>query len=379
MGSMAISIQGFQATQTSTTTSVHPTRGIRAQIKQDVQQLSTALQSGDLASAQQSYGDLQKLLQGNGSIGKASTATVPAPGPLDTVRSDFQSLGKDLQSGDLAAAQKDYAQLAKDSQQLVAQQEAAGGGRAEGHRHGDHGSDDDGDGGGDTSGTTASTTTSTSTSTTTSTPVATPPLTTPPPATATTSSPAPTPQTASNTSSSYRFSVAASYTSSSSGAQVSTSPRIGNSFTDPATDPFATLKKDFQTIGNDLQAGNLDGVQKDYAQLVKDAQNVFSPSGSASTALTSASPSSESTLASSTQPSASGTSATSSTSADQFQLNASFQSTSATVTNGNQTASYQSASFEETIQTASSNQQGSQVSAYQFKASFQSQSVNVFA
>lgn len=378
---MAISIQGFQATQTSTTTSVHPTRGIRAQIKQDVQQLSTALQAGDLATAQKSYGDLQKLLQGNGSISKASTATVPASsttssvpsGPLDTVRNDFQSLGKDLQSGDLAAAQKDYAQLAKDSQQLVAQQEAAGGGRADGHHHGHDDPGQDGNSRGATSGTTTSTTSSSTTSTTT--PPATGTVSTDVTPAASSPSPVPTPQTAGSTSSSYQFSIAASYSSLSTGARASTSPRIANSFTDPTTDPFAALKKDFETIGKDLQAGNLDGVQKDYAQLVTDAQSIFSPSGSASTALTPSSPT-ELSPASSTPPS---TSSATSPSADHFSLNASFQSTSATVTSDNQSANYQSASFEESLQVASSNQQGSQVSAYQFKASFQSQSVNVFA
>lgn len=67
--------------------------------------MTSALQSGDLQSAQNSFADLQKLLQSSGAIGAASSAGT------NPVLSDFQALGQDLTSGNLTGAQKDFVQL----------------------------------------------------------------------------------------------------------------------------------------------------------------------------------------------------------------------------------------------------------------------------
>ena len=136
---MATSIQPTRYQPPQAIDSVSQAGGNRSRIRQDVQALSTALQSSDLQTAQQSYGDLQKVLQGNGSISQGAAAvSSPTPtGTLDTIKSDFAALGQALQSGDLAGAQKDYAQLATDSQKLVATQ--GGSGAVEGHHHHHHG------------------------------------------------------------------------------------------------------------------------------------------------------------------------------------------------------------------------------------------------
>jgi thioredoxin-like negative regulator of GroEL len=80
------------------------------------QQLAQALQSGDLAGAQQSFATLQQYAP------KGATGT----GPLG---SDISGLGQALQSGDLAGAQKAFATLQQDVQKL---------GGVRGHHHHPH-------------------------------------------------------------------------------------------------------------------------------------------------------------------------------------------------------------------------------------------------
>ena len=79
-----------------------------SQANQEFHALSESLQSGDVASAQSSLGDLKKLLQSAGSIGAASA-----------VKNDFASLGKDLGVGDVASAQQDLSRLKGDVQSIA--------------------------------------------------------------------------------------------------------------------------------------------------------------------------------------------------------------------------------------------------------------------
>ena len=64
----------------------------------DLQQLGQALQSGDLAGAQQEYGAIQNLGQ-NGPFANGDAFKVSQR------QQDFDAIGQALQSGDLAAAQ----------------------------------------------------------------------------------------------------------------------------------------------------------------------------------------------------------------------------------------------------------------------------------
>ncbi len=70
----------------------------------DMQQLGKDLKSGDLAAAQQDFNSIQTLAQG-GPLSGGNAFKVSAR------QQDFTTLGQDLQSGDLAGAQQAYAQL----------------------------------------------------------------------------------------------------------------------------------------------------------------------------------------------------------------------------------------------------------------------------
>ncbi len=78
------------------------------QIKQDFQQLASALQSGDLQGAQSAYSNIQQVL--------GSNANSSGSGGSNTLQNDFATLGQALQSGDLTQAQSAFSQLQSDFQ-----------------------------------------------------------------------------------------------------------------------------------------------------------------------------------------------------------------------------------------------------------------------
>jgi outer membrane protein assembly factor BamD (BamD/ComL family) len=80
------------------------------EIKQDFNQLASALQSGDLSGAQSAYSNIQQLFQANPG---ASPSNATSNGS-NTVQSDFAALGQALQSGDLSQAQSAFSQLQSD-------------------------------------------------------------------------------------------------------------------------------------------------------------------------------------------------------------------------------------------------------------------------
>lgn len=84
------------------------------QIKTEFQQLGQDLQSGNLAQAQQDYTTLSQNLLG----ANRPTASQAGANPLLQA---FAQLGQDLQSGNLPAAQQDYTTVQQDGQQAVAQ------------------------------------------------------------------------------------------------------------------------------------------------------------------------------------------------------------------------------------------------------------------
>jgi outer membrane protein assembly factor BamD (BamD/ComL family) len=87
------------------------------QRKQDFSQLGSALQSGDLASAQKAFTDLQSLQPGGtaqGSGGAATNSTNNSSG--NTSSNDFAALGQALQSGNLTDAQNAFAKIQSDMQ-----------------------------------------------------------------------------------------------------------------------------------------------------------------------------------------------------------------------------------------------------------------------
>ncbi len=92
----------------------------------DFQNLSQALQSGNLAGAQSAFAALQQSYQSQNptSSSASSSSSTSSSNPIST---DLTSLGNALNSGNLSAAQTSFSQLEKDMQ-------AQGGGHH--HHHG---------------------------------------------------------------------------------------------------------------------------------------------------------------------------------------------------------------------------------------------------
>ena len=79
-----------------------------AQAKQNFELMSASLNQGDVSGAQSSFSDLKKLLSSAGSIGAANS-----------VKNDFDSLGKALGARDVPAAQKEFTRLKTDVQAIM--------------------------------------------------------------------------------------------------------------------------------------------------------------------------------------------------------------------------------------------------------------------
>jgi|SRR5579863_4696384 len=85
--------------------SIQSVRNNAKQIEQEFLQLGKDLQSGNLCAAQADFTALQQLTPQN-----SSTSSTPSNSPLAQA---FNQLAKDLQSGNLSAAQQDYTTSSK--------------------------------------------------------------------------------------------------------------------------------------------------------------------------------------------------------------------------------------------------------------------------
>lgn len=89
------------------------------QMRQDFQSLGTALQSGNLSSAQSTYGQMQQLqtqmqqgFQAAGAPPASTTVSLSSTaGTSGSFQSQMASLGNELQSGNLSAAQSTYSSI----------------------------------------------------------------------------------------------------------------------------------------------------------------------------------------------------------------------------------------------------------------------------
>jgi len=97
------------------------------QFQQEFQQLGQDLQSGNLSAAQQDFATLQQ-------IGPQASSTLSTQSSNPMVQA-LNQLGQDLQSGNVSAAQKDYTNLKQDFQNAAHTQ-------IHGHHHGHHGGGD---------------------------------------------------------------------------------------------------------------------------------------------------------------------------------------------------------------------------------------------
>ncbi len=93
-------------------------------LRQDLQNLQKALSSGNLKTSQQALSRLQQDLQVTRPQRNGVRASA-AVNPQSTMRSDLQALQSALDSGDLALAQQAIARIQQDSQQAEAPQTAS--------------------------------------------------------------------------------------------------------------------------------------------------------------------------------------------------------------------------------------------------------------
>jgi ribosomal protein S20 len=89
------------------------------QFQQEFQQLGQDLQSGNLSAAQSDFATLQQLMPQNN-----STSSAQSNNPIAQA---FNQLSQDLQAGNLSAAQQDYTTIQQDFQNQAA--------RMHGHHH----------------------------------------------------------------------------------------------------------------------------------------------------------------------------------------------------------------------------------------------------
>jgi hypothetical protein len=94
-------------------TSLYNPQNTENNFQQLFQQLGRDLQSGNLSAAQSDFASLQKLVPQN-----SSTSSSPSNNPIAQA---FSQLAKDLQSGNLSAAQQDFTTLQQDFQNQATQ------------------------------------------------------------------------------------------------------------------------------------------------------------------------------------------------------------------------------------------------------------------
>jgi len=94
------------------------------QFQQEFQQLGQDLQSGNLSAAQQDFATLQQL----GPQGSSASSSAQSSNPI---AQEFNQLAQDLQSGNLSSAQQDYSNIQQDFQNQAEQ--------VQGHHHHHHG------------------------------------------------------------------------------------------------------------------------------------------------------------------------------------------------------------------------------------------------
>src|SRR5208337_1725399 len=83
--------------------------------KQDMQQLSQDLQSGNLSAAQSDFATLQAAFSHSpSSTAAASTASTSSASTSNPIAQAFYQLASDLKSGNLSAAQKDFSTIQQD-------------------------------------------------------------------------------------------------------------------------------------------------------------------------------------------------------------------------------------------------------------------------
>jgi hypothetical protein len=112
-----MSISGVSSRDPLQTSAAQGAQNKFQQIQTQFQKIGQDLQSGNLTQAQADYVTLSQQLPGGL---QASNST--SPEHTSTLAKALQTLGKDLQAGNLAASQADFATIQQDVQQLSSSQ-----------------------------------------------------------------------------------------------------------------------------------------------------------------------------------------------------------------------------------------------------------------
>ena len=124
-----MSIAGIASSSLFQNSVVQQTQNRFQQIQSQFQKLGQDLQSGNLTQAQSDFATLSQELPNGGksasqlasaSSGATSSTSSAATSSSNPILQAFQSLGQDLQSGNLTAAQQDFATIQQSAQQAQA-------------------------------------------------------------------------------------------------------------------------------------------------------------------------------------------------------------------------------------------------------------------
>jgi hypothetical protein len=127
-----MSISGVSSSDVLQTSPAQAAQTKFQQIQSQFQKVGQDLQSGNLSRAQADFATLsQELPSGQQTSGSTATSSTTT-GPTSTIAKAFQTLGQDLQAGNLAASQTDFAAIQQNAQQQNS-------GQAQGHHHHHHG------------------------------------------------------------------------------------------------------------------------------------------------------------------------------------------------------------------------------------------------
>ena len=118
-----MSVTGISSSILSTLSGLQNQQSPFQQIKSEFQQLGQDLQSGNLNQAQSDFTTLSQNLSNvfQGGTNAATTAANTTAATTSPILQAFNQLGQDLQSGNLQAAQQDFTNIEQDAQQASAQ------------------------------------------------------------------------------------------------------------------------------------------------------------------------------------------------------------------------------------------------------------------
>jgi outer membrane protein assembly factor BamD (BamD/ComL family) len=136
-----MSVSGISSSSLSTYGTSGSSQNNFQQIQQVFQQLGQDLQSGNLSAAQSDFVTLTKLVPKLAAdVSSSPTASTSSSQSSNPLLQDFQQLSKDLQSGNLSAAQSDYTNIQQAFQHFSP---TSGGTEGTGGHHHHHGGNGD--------------------------------------------------------------------------------------------------------------------------------------------------------------------------------------------------------------------------------------------